>query len=48
MLVGGIMEPLVLAYDANGNIILNLKERLTRIEGGCMYLTFLIDVNKLL
>ena len=33
MLVGGIMEPHVLAYDANGNIILNLKERLTRIEG---------------
>ena len=27
------MEPHVLAYDANGNIILNLKERLTRIEG---------------
>ena len=27
------MEPHVLAYDANGNIILNLKERLTHIEG---------------
>lgn len=27
------MEPHVLAYDANGNIILNLNERLTRVEG---------------
>ena len=27
------MTPHILIYDKNGNIILNLKERLTRIEG---------------
>ena len=28
-----MMTPHILIYDKNGNIILNLKERLTRIEG---------------
>lgn len=27
------MTPHIIIYDKNGNIILNLKERLTRIEG---------------